>query len=154
MIQVHVYVRTCRFKSCFPHVEPLIFKGSKIFITTVLLPYYYRFFGSRRSVSSRAFFDHVRRFDCLPHVTVWGIRKPSGLRKVSVRFIVSASPRHGLTEFGQQNACTVQTMQAFLRSRLLRRFVGDQYAVLVLTPVGMNVDTVEIHESQGMGQDE
>jgi len=34
------------FKSCFPHVEPLIFKGSKIFITTVLQPYYNRIFGS------------------------------------------------------------------------------------------------------------
>ena len=33
-----------------------------------------------------------------------------------------------------------------LRSRLLRRLVGDQYAVLVLTPVGMKVDSVEIHE--------
>lgn len=48
----------------------------------------------------------------------------------------------------------LKTARASLRSRLLRRFVGDQYAVLVLTPVGMNVDTVEIHESQGMGQDE
>ena len=48
----------------------------------------------------------------------------------------------------------LKTARASLRSRLLRRFVGDQYAVLVRTPVGMNVDTVEIHESQGMGQDE
>ena len=48
----------------------------------------------------------------------------------------------------------LKTARASLRSRLLRRFVGDQYAVLVLPPVGMNVDTVEIHESQGMGQDE
>ena len=48
----------------------------------------------------------------------------------------------------------LKTARTSLRSRLLRRFVGDQYAVLVLTPVGMNVDTVEIHESQGMGQDE
>ena len=32
------------FKSCFPHVEPLKIKGSKIFITTVLLPV----FGSCR----------------------------------------------------------------------------------------------------------
>ena len=48
----------------------------------------------------------------------------------------------------------LKTARASLRSCLLRRFVGDQYAVLVLTPVGMNVDTVEIHESQGMGQDE
>ena len=48
----------------------------------------------------------------------------------------------------------LKTARASLHSRLLRRFVGDQYAVLVLTPVGMNVDTVEIHESQGMGQDE
>ena len=42
----------------------------------------------------------------------------------------------------------LKTAQATLRSRLLRRFVGDQYAVLVLTPVGMNVDAVEIHESK------
>ena len=42
----------------------------------------------------------------------------------------------------------LKTAQATLRSRLLRRFVGDQYAVLVLTPVGRNVDTVEIHESK------
>ena len=48
----------------------------------------------------------------------------------------------------------LKTARASLRSRLLRRFVGDQYAVLVLTPVGMNVDTVEIHESQNAGQDE
>ncbi len=48
----------------------------------------------------------------------------------------------------------LKTARASLRSRLLRRFVGDQYAVLVLTPVGMNVDTVEIHESQDAGQDE
>ena len=48
----------------------------------------------------------------------------------------------------------LKTARASLRSRLLRRFVGDQYAVLVLTPVGMNVDTVEIHESQDTGQDE
>ena len=48
----------------------------------------------------------------------------------------------------------LKTARASLRSRLLRRFVGDQYAVLVRTPVGMNVDTVEIHESQDMGQDE
>ena len=40
------------------------------------------------------------------------------------------------------------------RSRFLRRFVGDQYAVLVLTPVGRNVDAVEIHESRDTGQDE
>ena len=41
----------------------------------------------------------------------------------------------------------LKTARATLRSRLLRRFVGDQYAVLVLTPVGQNVDTVEIRES-------
>jgi len=42
----------------------------------------------------------------------------------------------------------LKTAQATLRSRLLRRFVGDRYAVLVLTPVGRNVDAVEIHESR------
>ena len=47
----------------------------------------------------------------------------------------------------------LKTARASLRSRLLRRFVGDQYAVLVLTPVGMNVDVVEIHESRNAGQE-
>ena len=47
----------------------------------------------------------------------------------------------------------LKTARATLRSRLLRRFVGDQYSVLVLTPVGMNVDAVEIHESRN-GADE
>ena len=42
----------------------------------------------------------------------------------------------------------LKTARATLRSRLLRRFVGDQYAVLVLTPVGMNVDAVEIKEER------
>ena len=48
----------------------------------------------------------------------------------------------------------LKTARASLRSRLLRRFVGDQYAVLVLTPVGMNVDAVEIHESRVLGPDD
>ena len=42
----------------------------------------------------------------------------------------------------------LKTARTTLRSRLLRRFVGDQYAVLVLTPVGKHVDLVEIHESR------
>ncbi len=41
----------------------------------------------------------------------------------------------------------LETARSTLRSRLLRRLVGDQYAVLVLTPVGTNVESVEIHES-------
>lgn len=39
-----------------------------------------------------------------------------------------------------------------LRSRLLRRLVGDQYAVVVLTPVGRDVESVEIQESRDSGQ--
>ncbi len=42
----------------------------------------------------------------------------------------------------------LKTARSSLRSRLLRRFVGDQYAVLVLTPFGQNVDAVEIRESR------
>ena len=42
----------------------------------------------------------------------------------------------------------LKTARTTLRNRLLSRFVGDQYAVLVLTPVGRNVDAVEIHESR------
>ena len=48
----------------------------------------------------------------------------------------------------------LKTARTSLRSRLLRRFVGDQYAVLVLTPVGRHVDAVEIHESRVPGQDD
>ena len=54
---------------------------------------------------------------------------------------------------GGGKEAVLKTAQATLRSRLLRRFVGDQYAVLVLTPVGMNVDVVEIHESRDAGQE-
>ena len=46
----------------------------------------------------------------------------------------------------------LETARTKLRSRKLRRLVGNQYAVLVLTPVGMNVDSVEIHESRDPGQ--
>jgi len=42
----------------------------------------------------------------------------------------------------------LKTARTSIRSRQLRRFVGDQYAVLVLTPVGKHVDLVEIHESR------
>ena len=48
----------------------------------------------------------------------------------------------------------LKTAQTTIRSRVLRRFVGDQYAVLVLTPVGKRVDSVVIHESRDTGQDE
>ena len=42
----------------------------------------------------------------------------------------------------------LKTARASLRSRLLRRFVGDQYAVLVLTPVGRHVEAVEVRQSK------
>ena len=42
----------------------------------------------------------------------------------------------------------LKTARTTLRSRLLSRFVGDQYAVLVLTPVGRHVEAVEIRESK------
>ena len=45
----------------------------------------------------------------------------------------------------------LKTARSSIRSRLLRRFVGDRYAILVLTPVGMNVDAVEIRESKTDG---
>ena len=48
----------------------------------------------------------------------------------------------------------LKAARATLRSRLLRRFAGERYAVLVLTPVGMNVDAVEVHESRDTGQDD
>ena len=47
----------------------------------------------------------------------------------------------------------LKTAQTSIRSRRLRRFVGNQYAVLVLTPVGKRVDSVVIHESRDTGQD-
>ena len=42
----------------------------------------------------------------------------------------------------------LKTARTTLRSRLLRRFVGDQYAVLVLTPVGRHGEAVEVRESK------
>ena len=42
----------------------------------------------------------------------------------------------------------LKTARTTLRSRLLRRFVGDRYAVLVLTPVGRHVEAVEVRESR------
>ena len=45
----------------------------------------------------------------------------------------------------------LKTARGSLRSRALGRLVGDRYAVLVLTPVGMHVDSVEIRESRDAG---
>ena len=42
----------------------------------------------------------------------------------------------------------LKTARTILRSRLLRRFVGYRYAVLMLTSVGRHVEAVEIHESK------
>ena len=50
---------------------------------------------------------------------------------------------------GGGEEAVLKTARTTLRSRLLRRFVGGRYAVLVLTPVGRHVDVVEIHESRG-----
>ena len=61
--------------------------------------------------------------------------------RLSQRIRVSVSRPDGGKE------AVVKTARASLRSRLLSRFVGNQYAVLVLTPVGMNVDAVEIRET-------
>lgn len=61
--------------------------------------------------------------------------------------------RVNVTRPGGGGETVLKTARATLRSRLLRRFVGDQYAVLVLTPVGEHVDAVEIHESRDTGQD-
>ena len=47
---------------------------------------------------------------------------------------------------GGGEEAVLTTARTSLRSRALRRLVGDQYAVLVLTPVGIRVDSVEIHE--------
>ena len=42
----------------------------------------------------------------------------------------------------------MKTARATLRSRLLRRFVGGRYAVLVLTPTGRHVEAVEVREAK------
>lgn len=49
---------------------------------------------------------------------------------------------------GGGKEAVLETARGSFRSRVLQRLVGDQYAVLVLTPVGMTVDSVEIHESR------
>ncbi len=48
---------------------------------------------------------------------------------------------------GGGEEAVLKTARGKIRSRVLRRLVGDQYAVLVLTPVGSHVDAVEIHEA-------
>ena len=68
--------------------------------------------------------------------------------RLSQRIRVSVSRPDGGKE------AVVKTARTSLRSRLLRRFVGDRYSVLVLTPVGMHVDTVEIHEFRDPGPDD
>ena len=52
---------------------------------------------------------------------------------------------------GGGKEAVVETARGSFRSRLLRRLVGDRYAVLVLTPVGRRVDSVEVHESRDPG---
>lgn len=47
----------------------------------------------------------------------------------------------------------LKTARATVRSRLLRRFAGDRYTVLVLTPEGRHVDAVEILESGSPDED-
>ena len=61
--------------------------------------------------------------------------------KLRQRVLVNVCRPDGVEEV------VLKTARTSIRSRLLRRFVGDQYAVLVLTPVGMHVDSVEIHEA-------
>ena len=65
----------------------------------------------------------------------------------------TTDPRQCIRADGGKEA-VLKTARTSLRSRLLRRFVGDQYAVLVLTPVGRHVDAVEIVESHDPGPDE
>ena len=40
----------------------------------------------------------------------------------------------------------LETGRGSLRSRILRRIAGDRYSVLVLTPAGSGVESVEVHE--------
>lgn len=49
---------------------------------------------------------------------------------------------------GGGEEAVVETAVGKLRSRLFKRLVGDEYMVLVLTPVGRTVDSVEIHETK------
>ena len=48
---------------------------------------------------------------------------------------------------GGPRESVLETAQGSLRSRLLTRLLGNQYAVVVLTPRGKNVTAVEIVES-------
>ncbi len=54
---------------------------------------------------------------------------------------------------GGGEEAVLEAARTSLRSRMLRRLVGDQYAVLVLTPVGMRVDSVEVHETRNSSDD-
>ncbi len=52
----------------------------------------------------------------------------------------------GRPDGGEEAVLT--TFRGKIRSRLLSRLVGDQYAVLVLTPAGRKVESVEICERE------
>lgn len=47
----------------------------------------------------------------------------------------------------------LETVGRTLRSRLLKRLVGDRYSVLVLTPAGTRIDSMKIHETRDSGED-
>ena len=47
---------------------------------------------------------------------------------------------------GGGEEAVLETARGSLWSRVFRRLVGDRYSVLVLTPVGMQVDSIEVHE--------
>ncbi len=52
---------------------------------------------------------------------------------------------------GEEREAVLKTAQGSLRSRILRRLLGDRYDVVILTPLGTSVDMIEIHET---GKDE
>ena len=49
---------------------------------------------------------------------------------------------------GEDGKAVLKTAEGNFRSRFLRRLLGDRYGVLVVTPVGTTVDSVEIHETR------
>lgn len=58
--------------------------------------------------------------------------------------------RVNISRPGGGDEAVLETVRGSFRSRILRRLVGNRYSVLVLTPVGRKIDSIEVHEMHDM----
>ena len=62
--------------------------------------------------------------------------------------------RVNVTRASGAKECVLKTARLTLRSRLLTKLVGQEYAVMVLMPAGINVDSVEVREKDPAEEDD